>query len=143
MREPVVSYKVAKLAKEKGFDEKCINWFDNNGNNQNLYAWTWNTNNGNRSDFACVRPTQSLLQKWIRERYSIHIEIKPIPLGENGFKWIYELGLMEISSLDNVSRRNTYSILTGKEGVYFDDYEEALDDGLFEALKLIKLWQIQ
>lgn len=141
MEEQIINFETAKLAKEKGFDEEC-------DYNYCLETYRFPTElnaiKGNVYKFrlgvirnACA-PTKSLLQKWIRERHSIHIEIKPIPFGEDGFKWIYEFGLMGISSLDNVSRRNTYSILVSKERVYFDDYEEALDDGLFEALKLIK-----
>lgn len=142
MEEKIIEFETAKLAKEKGFNEMCFKQY-NKDSSLNRISREIDVVIGSYEQLLYARKgyypasTQSLLQRWIREKHRIHIEIKPIPFGENGFKWIHELGLMEISSLDNVSSKNTYSILASKEHVYFDDYEEALDDGLFEALKLI------
>ena len=74
MEEQLISFETAKLAKEKGF----------------TYAYEFYDKEGNIVDFGIVggwtdchdenyaAPTQSLLQKWLREKHDIHFEIKPI-----------------------------------------------------------------
>ena len=68
-------------------------------------------------------PTQSLLQKWLREKHDIHIIIQT---GINDKIW-YSFQLLQISN-------NT--ILLDKEEMY-NTYEEALEIALKESLSLI------
>lgn len=67
-------------------------------------------------------PTQSLLQKWLREEHSLHIMISCL-LGGGG----YMFDVLETMYGD----KRTVCV---KE---FKTYEEALENGLQEALKLI------
>ena len=60
-------------------------------------------------------PTQSLLQKWFREEHGI--DVYCMPVGDDSYKWY-----------NNIASHNP--VLTGT-------YEEALEVGLQEALKLI------
>jgi hypothetical protein len=127
MKEELISFECAKLAKEKGF-------------NQNPYE----TRNSYRPRFSdgseihlsdslfapeyniCVVPTQSLLQRWLREEYKISV----LP-----------------SFNDNSSDEYYYFIHTNTSKPYsnricslpsrYNAYEQALEAGLLEALKLI------
>lgn len=78
------------------------------------------------------------IQRWLRDRHKIHISLTPIPFNQEDFKWVFKIGLMEISSIPNIARKNSYSILTKENEVYYNSYEESLEHGLFEGLKLIK-----
>lgn len=68
-------------------------------------------------------PTQSLLQKWIRDNFNIHIEIIMV---------------------DTLTCTYAYHITSTGNGIrpdskLYDSYEECLEDGLLESLELIKL----
>tara|TARA_R110002012_G_C11328222_1_gene576686 strand:- start:196 stop:495 length:300 start_codon:yes stop_codon:yes gene_type:complete len=97
MKEQLISFETAKLAKEKGFNWPCLCYRQKSAvigdetilevmEGEKYYDW----NSYPQVPFYSM-PTQSLLQKWLREVYNVHIQI----------------------------------------------YEEALEKGLFEALKLI------
>lgn len=62
--------------------------------------------------------TQSLLQRWLREKHNIHITIncKRTDLSLDGFWYV-------VKSLSSKM---------------FNTYEQALEEGLYKALKLIK-----
>lgn len=95
MNEQLISFKTAILAKEKGFEF-------NNKRSQNDYQGEY--------------PTQSLLQKWLREEYKINVYCMPCLYDEN--LWFH-----------NIASR--FKVFVGT-------YEEALEDGLYQTLKLIK-----
>jgi hypothetical protein len=67
------------------------------------------------------RPTQSLLQKWLREVHKIVVLVERLE-----------------SQLDESENKYYPVIWRGKDTVgYFDNYEDALEIGLQEGLKLI------
>ena len=105
MREILVNFKTSILAKEKGFNENC----------QSKYiCLPFSIEN------PCYNPSQSLLQKWLREKYKIDIQI-----------------------FGSIGNYNVRSFIEKDDflGIYkygFKIYEEALEHGLQEALKLIK-----
>jgi hypothetical protein len=123
MKEQLISFSLAKLAKDKGF--KPINpstsyvpmFIDSiltDGQEEDY----------NRDNFYLAL-TQSLLQKWLREVHKIDVEIQrsgEINASRDGFKY----SIYGESSWD-------YS------DIVFKIYEEALEKGLLEALKLIKI----
>src|ERR1700749_1224879 len=83
MQEQLVSFETAKLAKEKGFDWNCRYTYDNKGNLDSAIDWTGeetfskeNEENASKNGYnAYLASTQSLLQKWLREVHSIHVQI--------------------------------------------------------------------
>ena len=85
---------------------------------------------GDRGDYTDYpAPTQSLLQKWLREKYNIYVEIivdqtsKPkFCYGITGYK-------------DKVGCFNALHFRTFSDLEY--TYEKALEAGLFHALELI------
>lgn len=127
MEEQVVKLETAKLAKEIGFDELCrltytqagfVNGHPRNfGRNSETYY----------PSFSCMCPTQSFLQRWLREKYSIHITPKPF--------WDSELEqiVFDCEIIDIQDNFNEYSMET-----VYDTYETALEEGLIEALNKIK-----
>ena len=77
MNEDYVSYEVAKLLKEKGFDWKCDNQVvekiprrkkKNGMKNECAYVTKTNCN-------IYPKPTLYMAQKWLRETKNIHIDV--------------------------------------------------------------------
>jgi hypothetical protein len=130
MEDQLITFETAKLAKEKGFDLVVKSWylgehkFTNHAGLEHLYG------NHNRLPKRYSAPTQSLVQRWLREKHNIHIDMTYIPSYSNsldmpGFYEAYVFGEL-LGKGDDVQ-------LDGKT------YEDALEKGLQEALKLIKL----
>lgn len=119
MQEQLISFETAKLAKEKGFDISSDKGYYTHGESV-LKLWTDGENWNNQKDFLCYCPTQSLLQKWLREIHKISVEVH---VGEDEWE-------VEIFSIIG------FSIMISS-GVIYETYEEALELGLQEALKLI------
>lgn len=148
MSEKLVEYKTAKLSKEKNFEEKVHDWFDETGVSQkagctshdepifkedltrqiNLFAKKLN-----KSDVA--RPTQVQLKTWLREKHQIFIEIQTDCTAEP--KFCFEI---------NVFKGNPRNLAEKEWGWYFHkhepwylyySYEDALEDALLEGLSLI------
>lgn len=69
-------------------------------------------------------PTQSVAQKWLRETKNLHIEISY--MYEN--YWTYDILTIPTHDLIGLSDRPI---------IRYNTYEEALESGLQEALKLI------
>ena len=127
MKEELIIFETAKLAKEKGFNNGSFNIWHHNGE----YTMTSNSlfrDNGvtmmhNEKGYI-EAPTQSLLQKWLRENHDLHLCVG------------LDSSLIEEPNYDyqfiNHSQTVDYSETN------FNTYEEALEKGLYEALKLIK-----
>ena len=122
MKEQLISFETAKLAKKKGvkLDIDGLYWEDGNyDSGENALAY---------EDFPDVvsAPTQSLLQRWFREVHKISVEVSSGWWDEGKVEWeynVYKKGLDDDSPCS----------LT-----VFKTYEKALEVGLQEALKLIK-----
>ena len=138
MEEQLISFETAKLAKEKGFNEFSNNLYSLMS--ENLIKDSKNKNSDSDDKhreykFVSV-PTQSLLQKWIREVHNIEILINRIPpeavlASKNNGKNILNNYSYYVWSLNNNPR-------IANKGSFKNTYEEALEVGLQEALKLIK-----
>lgn len=173
MQEPIIGFEVAKLAKNKGFKELCLNYYFEDGElRENMLNTTngyygeevtfeyedlienWNDGFLTKKDgsrcFGCSKsngyletysaPTQALLQKWLREVHEVHVEII-VNYEQRNQTRSYRVGIIHITQLS--SRRFLQTTFIRPENdknefIEFSTYEEALEDGLFEALKLIK-----
>lgn len=118
MVDKLISLETAKLAKEKGFDELCAHTYADDNFVTN-YKWL-------------SAPTQSLLQKWLREKYYIHIYV--VPYGDT-VSWI-------LANIGYTNRKTDeyrlISLIKDKyDKIKFKSYEEAVEIALQEALKLI------
>lgn len=140
-KENLISFKIAKLAKEKGFDWEVEKGYFSNG----VLSNTWTAIHIEISSqilkavsdklfnkTVYMASTQSLLQKWLREKYNIDVEPYLI---------LYYGEEAEKPQTIN-EKEYTYKILNQGINEFvktrYKNYEKALEKGLFEALKLIK-----
>lgn len=115
MDDNIISYKTAELARKKGFVYKT-------------YAFYWTDTKqliiddyfAEHSGVHLSAPTQSLLEKWLRNFHKIHIAVYPIKEFWEG----------DVRKLD---KKINSSFITLEAGIY-KTYEEALEAGLLEAL---------
>lgn len=106
MKEELITFETAKLAKEKGYNKE----FED-------YPYKG----------CIIAPTQSLLQRWLREKHGIHVWVHPNLIWQT----YHHKGI--------VDRKETHNTNIAFDGESMKDtYEEALEVGLQEALKLIK-----
>jgi len=136
MQEQLVSFETAKLAKEKGFNLMVTTGyvFDSTDEEWILIGENSPSFINNRED-GLAAPTQSLLQKWLREVHNLYVN--PIEYITPQSKSV----MYELSSkfYDNASVRLRETLSTKQESLFglHNSYEECLEYGLFEALKLI------
>ena len=158
MKEQLITFETAKLAKDKGFKISCeyayyyrkehfIEDVRNHGddikveyipprlcktksiNEEKFYG------RSNHEIFVCEAPTQSLLQKWLREEHDIYINLQRMfecnvdPAKFEGF--IIHIGCKTFEM--------EYSINKELKNLYFNTYEQALEEGLKEGLNLINI----
>ena len=79
MKEQLITFETAKLAKEKGFDWVCLNMYHLDAYEPNKIQLSTITAIKRyiklKLGYILLAPTQSLLQKFIRETRGVHIEI--------------------------------------------------------------------
>lgn len=135
MKEQLITFDTAKLAKEKGFWLPCYKCYDNSqflqdtSNDEDVvFKYDYRTL---PSKDKYLAPTQSLLQKWLREKHNIYAR-EELVSSELGSKEIFAPSITtEFRDWDNENYCN-YSFNN-----YYELPEEAIEKGLQEALKLI------
>lgn len=114
MTEKLISLETAKLAKEKGF------WIS-------ICPFEWVTDSGVPTKSGGIENyqlvPQSLLQKWLRDVKKQDIEITTAGLSGNYYCFVPQTGWGYIYEGTNIKA--------------FPSYEEALEAGLLESLKLV------
>lgn len=148
MKETLISFNTAVLAKEKGFNEPCYYyvWSDSKSK-KTLSAifptykkekhckqeeWEAINENGKERIYTICIPTQHLLKKWLREEHKLHIEIE---LNDTLNEYYFECLIKNSKDREDVFGVSVpvETYLLGK----YQTYEQALEKGLQEALKLI------
>ena len=115
MKEELITFKTAKLAQQKGFNVTCLN----------RYTYAGKLTEGMVFDDKDVfAPTQALLQKWLRDFHDILVMVETR----------YDFYCRIYSQNFNNKNYNKFPIITSD----LKSYEEALEEGLQQALKLIK-----
>lgn len=123
MKEQLISFQLAKLAKEKGFDlDEYLSIDDENPKNLN--------SNFNPREYQpwYLNVSQSLLQRWLREIHKIHINVwfkGDMIYDYNSLDWCYEIK----------SLKENFSIIENRTN--FKSFEQALEESLYQALLLI------
>ena len=89
IHEEICTYEVCKLAKEKGFNEKCYFYYQKGVINTDGCFNRYNKG----VEYICSAPTQSLLQRWLREEKAIAIVLQPYSynIQRSIYTWIYEI----------------------------------------------------
>jgi len=122
MKEQLISFETDKLAKEKGFNISCWNYYGTYPNESNTLNESGIKLDVNNSYWGYNAPTQSLLQKWLREEHNIRVFCIPSVVDSVDKYW------------QSVVYRQSQTVFTTKDIM---KYEEALEKGLQEALTLI------
>lgn len=149
MKEQLISFKTAKLALQKGYDDtfydfeciplehdsyhevadnRCYRYSELNGTGKvHLVLPAAYKKEYGDYNFICVAPTQSLLQRWLREEHKINVIVQPFR------------GKWSVMVYDKDLYNPTYhgSDTRSEFANQFNLYEEALEKGLEESLKLI------
>lgn len=125
IEEQYITFETAKLAKEKEFDEEF----------ENMHVWNnfkgeiledvsgYNMKNSHLCKNSYSAPTQSLLARWLREKHKM---IVSCVFNYETKMWVYFIG--------------NYNNPISKSDKEYDSYEEAMEDGLQDALELVKSW---
>lgn len=140
MEDQIVTYETSNLAKENGFDLETLHFYTKP--NSNMFGLDEHSNpyaikRKHKKLYKCGKhatlnkknvifaPSQSLLQKWLREKHSIDIEIYPyfdLDYDKQGYEYIIYTLSKEYDEPHEI----------------VNTYEKALETGLQEALTLIK-----
>ena len=142
MEDEIVSFETAMLLKEKGFNEPCPYYYEDD----ELYKLGYYHGEGtgfvrNNSPIdgrflcekmQCTAPTQSLAQKWLRETRNVTFNANP---HSNDGKIIYVVTIKVISSNKYID----FNVMmdTSNKATMFDTYEDAIESGLRHCLKSI------
>ena len=130
IEEQFVSFDTAKMLKEAGFDVPCTSQYS-----EGKSIWyVGYPDNFNQDDFGYSRPTQALAARWLREAHGIHVSSNIFMDSANDADGniVDEWTFWSFDLFDNSGR-----IIEESDDRY-DSYEEALEAGLKEAVKLIK-----
>ena len=127
MTEELVTLETAKQLRKKGFNEYCKNVIDiNNIPRETLYRI-----NDDLPKQCFSQPTQSIAQKWLREIRGVYVYVEPVI----GKRW--KLSFCDFNVPTEESDWMENEINKGNGYKVYDTYEEALEAGIQEALKLI------
>lgn len=134
IEEQYVSFDTAKLLKEAGFDAPCrgiyrayrmgnsvFREYDRKNTKDDL---CWNTEDGFQYEY--LAPTQALAARWLREAHGIHVFSF---FQYHTQRWVYYVANLSApcAEIGMIFSENDY-----------DNYENAMEDGLREAIKQIK-----
>ena len=133
MKDKIISTRTAKLAMEVGFNLNIgTGWFY-----KSSYGEIWTNNKGGIDGKlkTYTKPSQSLLQKWIREKHKIHCQ--SVLYGDGKHYWPSLIDI-ENEPIKRYNERLSYKYYHQKNGVITTTYEKALEIALYDALLIIK-----
>lgn len=120
-KEQYVTFEVAKLLKEKGFNWRVFNFYDEHGRFSEhigsvytLYNWNYPAEDGHFSQY-CSAPTQQMACRWLRKEKGIHIlpEISEVKENPKYYCMIWKTSTLESFIIE-----------------LFDSYEDAIEAAL-------------
>jgi hypothetical protein len=143
MKNKLVGRSTAKLAKKKGFEISCMDFIDTLNEKASLMHYIGDTIDDKlymaQNFVKYYIPSQSLLKKWLREKYNIDVDVvRDIEIHyKDEVRWI-----VKVSDWNDIRVIKTpIADLKHPNHFHFIDfksYESAMERGLYEALKLIK-----
>ncbi len=118
MEEQLISFETAVCAKERGFDIRTDKGYHGHRTDTDFMPLLlWNDAEEKEPELGYA-PTQALLQKWLRDEHDLIVIVSPANKGKY-------FGILYPTKDSSISYDKK------------DTYEEALEVGLIEALKLI------
>ena len=139
MQEERIKFETAKLAKEKGFNLEFCNtgWHGDFGDLEldnypflGTYSYYTSIYCNNKDEHQIQRPTQSLLQRWLRETHNIYVaSYHDLTADGKRIQYYTNWGFIQPKGIEGKGGYDEYN--------EWKTYEEALEFGLLEGLKLI------
>ena len=147
MEEQYITFEVAKLAKEKGFDIRQAAYYDEHANLSEVYSCYCNDRDVNEcscgawesydeGEKAIQATTQALLQKWLREVHQIYVDVDIDQTTAPKFCYMIIRFIGNPTDLA-AEEWDWQNYPNGVDWGLHRTWEDALEEGLFEALKLI------
>lgn len=121
MTETLVKLETAKLAKEKGFDGLVYEYFSENGDPCDC---TFTNINLSKKMNIYSRPSLGLLQKWLLDKHDLYVTV--FPVDSKPKFWYFTI-------VDIETGKQIYD-----QSINFNNFSNALENGLFNALKTLK-----
>ena len=120
--EDYVSFEIAKLLKEKGFNERLLTFYITDEAKKEGYfqlmAFTDDKIDNSHSDYCYLAPTHQMAMKWLRKIHNIFIIIEP-----HMYDYINEKNSSYVTSLWQGD--NYYENITSKDYPTYEDACEA------------------
>ena len=126
IHDEICTYEVCKLAKEKGFDVQTFDWYDYTGNYHKGFI--------PHELHECPRykeyyaPSQSLLQRWLREERGVTI---CVDIFDDG--WFFDISTFYKQDTGVYEVDIPYK--SSNVSPVYDTYELALEDAIKYALE--------
>ena len=114
IQEAYCSFEIAKLLKEKGFNERSAASYDSKGQLQEGWAY-WN-----KTPIWYAAPTHQMAMAWLREMHYLWIDIDLL----TNYKWAWSIWLM-----------NDANFKMGETSQVTSNYKEAVEAALKYALE--------
>ena len=128
MTDEIINFETAKLAKEKGFDIPCMDFIDIQEDKSLVMYYIGDTFEEKllmaKEFILYFLPTQSLLQRWLRKVHNLNVNVNYYNDKITPIRW-------------TVFIDTTYIPCKGIT------YEQALEEGLYNALNLIENLKIE
>ena len=125
IEESFVSFDTARMLKEAGFEVSCRSYYELEDGEIVRKDSIGSSDYNAYEDTVCSRPTQALAARWLREVHGMYIEIHHRVTG-----YVYFVIKIESNEL--------LAIPTISDKMQFDIYEEAFENALRKAIKVIK-----
>ena len=125
----IVSLKVAKLLKKHNFHERCRAYYNTSVEMSHSYVYSCDYNRG--VDFHASAPTLSLAQQWLRVKYGINVFVHPKYVD---MRLNYCVTIIRVDNLTKKCRWTERVLDSYNRIMIYEDYNEALDEGLYRAL---------
>lgn len=126
--EDYCSYEIAKLLKEKGFDDPCLSYFWSEGIDTSYTDIPFTQKN--MYEGQILRPTHQMAMKWLREVHKVVIVIDAY----HADHWEGYIDCFEINIYSHAS-----TMIVPNEIAHHTDYEDAVEAALKYVLEnLIK-----
>lgn len=130
MHEAYVSFEVAKLLKEKGFDIPCRYTYHGDIKSAPFFHRKVKNFNGEEYSgkttewFSC--PTHQMAMAWLRKKYNIYISIQPDFPSDKDYKmcWCWSASILYENSISTKGYQ-----------CYIETYEEAVESALKYTLE--------
>lgn len=122
--EDYVSYKIAKLLKEKGFNESCFYYYKDK---VLMFSPFLKGRNSYQTDTYSA-PTHQMAMKWLRETYNVN----PVPYALS-LGWAFDI--FDLMNRDITGCKKLYSMDFPSKSEVYANYEEACEAAIKYCLE--------